>query len=56
MVYNAAELFYSAFPGDPYYDNFITDEGVELPDEFVVGGPAALAEFFGDHMLVNGII
>ncbi|MBT8442937.1 MAG: multicopper oxidase domain-containing protein, partial [Gammaproteobacteria bacterium] len=49
------DLFYSAFPGDPFYDDFITGEGVILPpDIFPGGGPTALAEFFGDHMVVNG--
>ena len=51
------ELFYPAYPGDPFYDDFITDEGVILPpDLFPGGGPTALAEFFGDHMVVNGLI
>ena len=50
-------LFYSAYPGDPFYDDFITDEGAVLPPNlFPGGGPTALAEFFGDHILVNGII
>ncbi|MDH3500131.1 MAG: multicopper oxidase domain-containing protein [Acidimicrobiia bacterium] len=50
-------LFYPAFPGDPFYDDFITGEGAILPpDIFPGGGPTALAEFFGDHMLVNGKI
>jgi spore coat protein A len=53
MFHNTGELFYPAFPGDPAYDDFITDEGVVLPPDF---GPTALAEFFGDHMVVNGII
>lgn len=57
MFRNTGELFYSAFPGDPFYDDFITDEGVILPtDIFPGGGPTALAEFFGDHMVVNGVI
>lgn len=57
MFRNTGELFYPAFPGDPLYDDFITDEGVELPEDiFPDGGPTALAEFFGDHMVVNGII
>lgn len=31
------------------------EEGAELPeDQFPDGGPTALAEFFGDVMLVNG--
>lgn len=51
------ELFYPAFPGDPFYDDFITGEGAILPpDLFPDGGPTALAEFFGDHMVVNGKI
>ncbi|MDX1687883.1 MAG: multicopper oxidase domain-containing protein [Candidatus Promineifilaceae bacterium] len=51
------ELFYPAFPGDPFYDDFITGEGAILPPNlFPGGGPTALAEFFGDHMVVNGKI
>ena len=50
-------LFYPAYPGDPFYDDFITGEGAVLPpDIFPGGGPTALAEFFGDHMVVNGQI
>lgn len=57
MFYNTGELFYPAYPGDPFYDDFITGEGAYLPsDVFPGGGPTALAEFFGDHMLVNGVI
>jgi len=57
MFRNTGELFYPAFPGDPYYDDFITGEGAVLPDPpFEDGGPTALAEFFGDHMVVNGKI
>jgi FtsP/CotA-like multicopper oxidase with cupredoxin domain len=55
MFTDKGALFYSAFPGDPFYDDFITGEGAELPpDLFPGGGPTALAEFFGDHMVVNG--
>ena len=51
------ELFYPAFPGDPFYEDFITGEGAELPEEiFPGGGPTGLAEFFGDHIVVNGVI
>lgn len=51
------ELFYPAYPGDPFYDDFITGEGAILPPElFPDGGPTGLAEFFGDHMVVNGKI
>jgi len=57
MFLETGELFYPAYPGDPYYDDFITGEGAILPPElFPGGGPTALAEFFGDHMVVNGII
>jgi FtsP/CotA-like multicopper oxidase with cupredoxin domain len=57
MFRNTGELFYPAFPGEPFYDDFITGEGAVLPPAiFPGGGPTALAEFFGDHMLVNGKI
>jgi spore coat protein A len=50
-------LFYPAYPGDPLYKDFIEDEGADLPEElFPDGGPTGLAEFFGDHMVVNGKI
>ena len=50
MFKENGELFFPAFPGDPSYDDFINGEGATPP----VGQPTALAEFFGDHMLVNG--
>ena len=57
MFTATGQLFYPAFPGDPYYDDFITGEGAVLPPaKFPGGGPTALAEFFGDHMVVNGVI
>jgi FtsP/CotA-like multicopper oxidase with cupredoxin domain len=57
MFRDTGELFYPAFPGDPFYEGFITDEGAILPPElFPDGGPSALAEFFGDHIVVNGKI
>jgi FtsP/CotA-like multicopper oxidase with cupredoxin domain len=57
MFLATGELFYPAFPGDPFYHDFITGEGAVLPpDLFPGGGPTALAEFFGDHMVVNGWI
>jgi FtsP/CotA-like multicopper oxidase with cupredoxin domain len=57
MFLDTGDLFYPAFPGDPFYDDFITGEGAVLPpDIFPGGGPTALAEFFGDHMVVNGLI
>ncbi|MBN2045060.1 MAG: multicopper oxidase domain-containing protein [Anaerolineales bacterium] len=57
MFWNTGELFYPAYPGDPFYDDFITSVGAILPpDLFPGGGPTALAEFFGDHIVVNGVI
>lgn len=57
MFTGKGELFYPAYPGDPFYDDFITGEGAVLPEQlFPDGGPTALAEFFGDHMVVNGKI
>ena len=57
MFTDKGALFYPAFPGDPFYDDFITGEGAILPEDlFPGGGPTALAEFFGDHMVVNGKI
>ena len=57
MFKNNGEFFYPAFPGDPFYADFITDEGAVLPPGiFPGGGPTGLAEFFGDHMVVNGMI
>jgi FtsP/CotA-like multicopper oxidase with cupredoxin domain len=53
MFTKKGSLFYPAFPGDPFWADFITDEGL-ADDE--VPQPSALAEFFGDHMLVNGVI
>ena len=57
MFKENGELFYPAFPGDPFYEGFIIEEDADLPEDiFPDGGPTALAEFFGDHMLVNGVI
>lgn len=55
-MFNAdGTLFWPSFPGDPFYEDFIVGEGANLPvDLFPGGGPTALAEFFGDHMIVNG--
>ena len=44
----AGQHFYPAFPGDPLWDDFI-EPGSPLT------GPSALAEFFGDFILVNGV-
>jgi spore coat protein A, manganese oxidase len=51
MFTDDGRLFYPSWPGDPLWDDFITDEGVVDPPT-----PSALAEFFGDHMVVNGKI
>ena len=57
MFTNTGALFYPAFPDEPYYNDFIFGEGALLPEDlFQNGGPSALAEFFGDHMVVNGKI
>ncbi len=57
MFRNTGELFFPAFPNEPFYNDFITNTGVVLPPSiFPSGGPTALTEFFGDHMVVNGII
>jgi spore coat protein A len=57
MFKDNGELFYPAFPGDPLYEDFITEEGAILPPSVFPGeGPTGLAEFFGDHMVVNGKI
>jgi FtsP/CotA-like multicopper oxidase with cupredoxin domain len=57
MFTEKGALFYPAFPGDPAYADFIIGEGAILPPElFPNGGPTALAEFFGDHIVVNGKI
>jgi spore coat protein A, manganese oxidase len=53
MFSQDGQLFYPAFPGEPAWEDFITDEGLE-DDE--VPQPSVLAEFFGDHILVNGVI
>jgi FtsP/CotA-like multicopper oxidase with cupredoxin domain len=49
MFRDTGELFYPAFPGDPFFADFI-------PPGYTGPVPSALAEFFGDHMLVNGKI
>jgi FtsP/CotA-like multicopper oxidase with cupredoxin domain len=57
MFHTDGSLFYPAYPGDPFYADFIDGEGANLPpDLFPGGGPTGLAEFFGDHMVVNGVI
>jgi spore coat protein A len=62
MFLNTGELFYPAFQGDPFWVDFITPAiEANLAASGLFGtppnlGPSALAEFFGDHMLVNGKI
>ncbi len=53
MFFKGGKLFYPALPPDPFWDDFITGEGLSNGD---VPKPSALAEFFGDHMVVNGKI
>ena len=53
MFFKGGNLFYPALPPDPFWDDFITEEGLSNGD---VPKPSALAEFFGDHMVVNGKI
>ena len=48
MFKNNGEFLFPAFPGDPGYADFI--DGTNWNG----GGPTALPEFFGDHMVVNG--
>lgn len=43
------QLFYPAFPNDPFYADFI-------PPGYTGPNPTVLAEFFGDHIVVNGNI
>ena len=52
MFKDNGELFFPAFPGDPSYEDFIDEEEANPP----AGQPSALAEFFGDHIVVNGKI
>ncbi len=60
--YENGQLFWPAYPDDPQnsiwdpYDDFINGEGATLPEsDFPGGGATALAEFFGDYILVNGM-
>lgn len=52
MFKENGELFYPAHNGDPFYSDFITDEGATVGDD----DPTALAEMFGDFMTVNGYV
>jgi hypothetical protein len=44
------ELFYPAFPGDPAYEEFITDRGVNITN------PTVLTEFFGYVCVGNRLV
>jgi spore coat protein A, manganese oxidase len=50
MFKENGELFYPAFIGDPYWEDFVAGEEATIGDEV----PSVLAEFFGDVMTVNG--
>jgi FtsP/CotA-like multicopper oxidase with cupredoxin domain len=50
MFKETGELFWPAFPGDPFWTDFIEDEGAQVGND----EPSGLAEFFGDHIVVNG--
>ena len=64
MFDSQGQLFWPAYPGDPAYADFINGEGADLDrfdardgfDHFPGGGPTALAEFFGNFIVVNGTI
>jgi len=53
MFRASGDLFYPGMPGDPFWADYITGEGLNDAD---VPQPSGMAEFFGDHMLVNGSI
>ena len=50
MFKTNGELFFPAYPGEPFYDSFFPD----LQTPFDTTKAAALTEYFGDFMLVNG--
>jgi spore coat protein A, manganese oxidase len=52
MFKTNGELFYPAYPGEPFYDSFFPD----LATTFDNTKPSALTEFFGDFIVVNGKI
>ena len=53
MFKDNGELFLPAFNGDPEYDVFIA--GTQFATDFP-NKPSIFAEFFGDHIVVNGKI
>ncbi len=57
MFKSNGELFWPAYPDEGPYNEFIYGEGAVLPaDIFPDGGPSVLAEFFGDFIVVNGMV
>jgi spore coat protein A len=64
--YDNGQLFWPANPDDPEnlfgrsWDDFILGEGVDqnpkFQADFPTGGPTALAEMFGDFIVVNGMV
>lgn len=50
------QLFWPAYSNEVPYGDFITEVGAVLPPDIfpVNGGPTALAEYFGNIILVNG--
>lgn len=50
MFKENGELFYPSFQGDPYWEDFIEGEGATIGED----DSSAMAEFFGDFMVVNG--
>jgi spore coat protein A len=50
MFKENGELFYPSFHGDPYWEDFIEGEGATIGED----DSSAMAEFFGDFMVVNG--
>ena len=62
MFHTSGELFYPAYQGEPAWADFITPESEALMEASGLFGtslelgPSALAEFFGDHIVVNGVI
>ena len=51
---NNGELFYPAFPGDPWYDTYLPPPNTSSPAANFTTRPSILTEFFGDYMVVNG--
>jgi spore coat protein A, manganese oxidase len=53
MFRKGGQLFYPGLPPDPFWNDFVTGEGLGNGD---VPKPSVLAEFFGDHLAVNGTL